>query len=783
MSRSSLARFAVVLTLGATILQGPNATSPSLRTPLITTELHAQEAATHRVHLPMVARNADLSIDPSPPWQPDADFVLGGPAWAVDIVDDVAFVGVGAHLLAYDISGDDSMPLLGASPPLTGNVRDVVVRDGYAFAAVSQMQAVTEHRGGLFVLDVRDPASIEVVAVRQLEKGATRIDLDGDRALLVDFDVFSNSSKYLTVFDISDPRAPYGIRQGGQLRPDAGDVVLHDETVYVCVGPLLMLDLGRATEPWILDDVLGRCARLAQLEPEGLLISVSDTSVLGVDSPAVQIFGTDDPFRPTLISETPLPAPPDITSWYKVSDVQAVGSTVYITGATDYVPGSSGSGGVLIELDVSDPISPIVVSARFDLAAGLAVDGDGGRVVIAGAHDGPDLTRSMSERFIEDRPHTLGSRIMYLTRDADGVFQPVETLDGPGTMLSTVECVGDTAYVFDMSSDLNYSTQRLWALDIGSDYPRTISAVESSPRLGILHEGPSSVAVSESGLFVEIGGAVSQYQMVDGRLERIGSVSDDGSIEVSGHHLFVATIEAALNVYDVAEPGEWPLIASIDLADEGRRFYSDFKMAERDGVLWVAATYGRPFESSIKLVDVSDPSAPVLDGELRIEEAFDAPKILKLAASDDSMWLLSSETEREPAHVAVRRLVASEETAEPQVIDHWASDLAPNSTVFPFAFAVRDGWGWFMSLRSDLEAGELFAMDSTADAGLRLAGVRDRPAAVSSRIGDFLTDARRISGGLSVAACGDRIFGTDFEGGMYGIDPERWLEGADENDR
>ena len=147
------------------------------------------------VYLPLVAaeidiQSGDIVREPSIPidWSADADFVLGGPAMTIDIEGDVAFVGIGAHLVAMDVSGDGESVTLGASPPLPGIVADVVVRDDLAFVAVSQRTVVAEDPGGLYVLDVADPSAPRVIGISPIVGGAIRLVVEVDQVLLLSWD-------------------------------------------------------------------------------------------------------------------------------------------------------------------------------------------------------------------------------------------------------------------------------------------------------------------------------------------------------------------------------------------------------------------------------------------------------------------------------------------------------------------------------------------------------------------------------------------------------------------
>ena len=694
---------AILITVGVIVISDAAPRFAPDRVPPTADEVHAQGTGEFHAHLPWTARNADISADPSPPWQSDADFVIGGPAWTVDVVGDIAYVGVGAHLLAYDISVEGSMPLLGASPPLSGSVRDVEVQDGFAFVAVSQIRHIPEAPGGLFVLDVHDPAAIDVVARRTWVGGATDIDINGERAVLVSMNGDVDNAIFLSVFDIGDPMAPQITNWSGRGSGQHGDAVFVGDMVYVCGEEL-------------------------------------------------RIFDPDSPSE----------------SWFSI---ESIGTSVFAAG---FAPGV---GGLLIEVDVSEPDVPRVVSSRSDMAVGLSVDGNSDLIVIAGAQDASGPTEFLHEKFDEGRLEVLGSRVTKLLRGEDRALREAAVVAGPGTLLSTVECAGDLAYVFEVSPKRD-GLDRLWALDSSSGHPETISSIPSNSLGDVLEEGPMTAQATGSDLYAEIGGRVTQYRAYPAA-QIMGTTEDDGVVAVSGGHLFVMTEGGVLNIYDIGAPGEWPLVGSLDFDGEKWSYLGPYAMVEHGGSLWVATTYAdRPFRTTVALIDVSDPTHPRLGGTLEIEEPYAGPKYLTLTVHDEVVWMLSSDEGR----ATVRRLTSDADDLTPRVLEQWGRSggtvVSLPFSAFPFSFAVQDDIAWFVSPAFLHGTGEVYAVERTAESGLRWAGGREAPAAVRAQSTDAFDNKSESYGGLSIAACGERILGTDLEGGLYGIDPERWLEGV-----
>ena len=763
---------AAVVVIGTVLRPDQHMAIPSAST------IMAQEAGTFRAHLPLVTRNVELPTEPPAPWQPDADFVLGGPAWAVDVVGDVAFVGVGAHLLAYDINGEDGMPLLGASPPLPGSVRDVVVRDGYAYLAVSQLRHIPEAPGGLFVLDVRDRTELSVVARRTWFGGATSVSIRGDRAVLASMDGWDSSyeNTFLTLFDIKEPNNPQVTRWGGRGSTDPGDVMFVGEAVHICSDRLGTLDPDGPPESWFPLDLREPCSAFALNDGGDLMITVSDSSTPDWSSPTIRIYSVTDPFEPVVIGETPL-IDPDVEARFDEIDIH----DVHVSGSSAVAIGyQTGVGGVRFEVDVSVPEAPVVVSSRFDVVAGLGLDGDEDRLVVAGVLDDADHQHWLSQLRKLTGLHPAGSQVSILRRDDDGALREKAAVDGPGTLLSTVECTGDTAYVFEVRPWRERSGDILWALDFGSGYPEAIASTVLPLELQVLDEGAARVAVDHHGLFATIdnrGGieTLSHYRVADSGFETVGPIDGGGMLAVGEGHLYVMTPQGSLSVYDISVSDGWSLLSSNDFEGALNGVYA---LVEHDDVLWVATSYRRPNVVTITLIDVSDPAAPTVMSSLEHEHAF-RNGYHTLSEFEGQVWMLSSD---EWGNAEIVRLTVDEDGLKPRISDSLATtfdyeDPLHHVYVFPFSFAALDNAAWFVSGGFLHGHGRVYAVERAGDEGLSLAVNRSAPAAVRAQSTDAFDTKSETTGGLSVAACGDRIFGTDLEGGLYGIDPERWLEG------
>ena len=188
------------------------------------------------------------------------------------------------------------------------------------------------------------PAAMDVVAVRTVDGGATKIDLDGDRVLvtgLADWAPFS-----LVVFDISEPLGPLrtGLYRDVYIR---GEALLRDQLVYSCPGELIITDLTDPPDPVVFPRIDAPCARMVRLEAVDLIAVVSDSASSDGDVPTVRILNVSDPLNPIVIGQSPLFTVDEYSADFTATDVSAVGLTIYVSGSVE------GIGGIVFEIDAS----------------------------------------------------------------------------------------------------------------------------------------------------------------------------------------------------------------------------------------------------------------------------------------------------------------------------------------------------------------------------------------------------------------------------------------------
>ena len=769
-----------ILSMSVMLATGPSATHDGVVSFRASGSVYAQPAASWSVHFPLAVRNSSVPLPDASdvPWTRDADAVIGGAAWAVDVVGDVAYVSVGAHVVAYDVSGDGEPMLLGASPPLPGRVLDVVVRDGYAFAAVFQNSPIGRRSGeppaGVYVLDVRSPAEMKVVTHRAIRDGVRDLDLDGDLLIALPGSRYWERLRDVSLFDVADPLNPRLIRQG-DFEQHWWSVTLVGDHAYLCnsvLDVLNVLDLNAPTGEWLIAEELAECRDATYIESSNHLVTVSQIASSSGDRgdddlPTLQVFDLDEPGRPALVGELPifeLEIGSEVSaSDHKIGGIQAVGTSVFVSGVI------KNNSPFLVELDVSEPSVPRLVSSRNDVAAGLAVDGYGDRIVVAGSSM-PIGSEHVIFGGIEDGDG-LRSAISVLARDEDGGLEVAAHLEGPSTVVSNAACHGETAYVFDSVG----SHDRLWAYDMNDVYPVLISMAElpfDDAPITAMHD---AVSVSEDGVFAAFDGAIRDVRWQDGRLELVETIEGSGALVRSGDHLVVAADDGILSVYDVSVPGSARRIGSVELPVVGRRNGGAYDLIEHKGSIWVLAVSpdGAPARAHLMVVQIDDPTRPTVSSSIETELEMESSFSAALAEDGDSVWVVTSYP------MTVGRYSMADDGSEPRLVA--SLDHRDGSHRWPWSvnFAASEGRIWLPSIGFFSGDGELIEVEAVDETMLRVASIRTAPAAMRARFQDTYDLLRDYNSFAGVSSCGGRIIGTKVVEGMFVGDPAAMPVAAD----
>lgn len=133
--------------------------------------------------------------DSSYGYQTELVWQYGGTLNAVDVIGDVAYASVGQRLVVLDISLPGEATVIGESEPLSVPLEAIEVQGGYAYGVYE----VANHGSWLVVIDIRDPARPQQVAIVETPGGARDLVVDGSYVYVADQD------EGIALFDISDP--------------------------------------------------------------------------------------------------------------------------------------------------------------------------------------------------------------------------------------------------------------------------------------------------------------------------------------------------------------------------------------------------------------------------------------------------------------------------------------------------------------------------------------------------------------------------------------------------
>ncbi len=168
----------------------------------------------------------------------DVGIYLGGDAWAVALQDTHVYVAVdGLGLVVLSMEEDPGAPTITGFCATTGHPRDVAVQDDVAFVATGE--------GGLFTVDVSDPADPVVLDNLITSMPVHHVAVNGDYA-------FGTDDDYFIVYDVADPRN-IGLVTSLHLRGPLRDLEVVDDFVYV-VDPyigLYVIDIAAPAHPTV----------------------------------------------------------------------------------------------------------------------------------------------------------------------------------------------------------------------------------------------------------------------------------------------------------------------------------------------------------------------------------------------------------------------------------------------------------------------------------------------------------------------------------------------------
>ncbi|PWB68537.1 MAG: hypothetical protein C3F15_16150 [Holophagae bacterium] len=511
-----------------------------------------------------------------------------GPATAVAVSGDNAYVGSGRTLLIADVS-DPSAPGLVGEVTFPGDVADVAVSGSYAYVAA----------GGLYVIDVSTPSA--PVVVGDYSTLGTAVAVAGDYAYVVG--VGLGLYTFLEVIDVSTPSAPIEV---GWVETTCGwaDVAVSGSYAYVVGwGGLNVIDVSTPTAPVVvgsLDGIDGRAVAVA-----GSLAYVAGYAGLAV-------IDVSTPSAPVEVGSVETPG--------RAQGVAVSGDDAYVAWGIEGL-----REGGLSAIDVSSPSAPVDNSyvSTPDWASAVAVSGGYAFVAAQEASlqviDVSPLSDFHWVGFLNTPRYSGGVAVSdgyaYVVGeglsviDVSAFWAPVEVgfvrAGDPIVTASSVAVEGGYAYV--ITKDIE-SHSGLWVIDVS-----TPSAPVGVGFLGLGGaQGAGDVAVSGSHAYV--AGGYAGLRIIDvsspSAPVEVGFVDTPGyaqGVAVSGSHAYVADGGAGVRVIDVSTSSTPVEVGFVETPGEADGVAVSGRYAYVVGHRWE----GTAWRGCLRVIDVHTPSDPV----------------------------------------------------------------------------------------------------------------------------------------------------------------------------
>lgn len=466
---------------------------------------------------------------------------------AVDVQEDVVYLGKGRSLVVLDVS-NPAAPDERGRVALPAQVRDIFAEGKYVYVA--------DREGGLRIVDASAPAHPVEIGAVAFEDRAEGLAKDGDYVYV------AARTAGLQVVDVSDPAAPKVV---GSYATDeqAADVAVSGELAHVAAtyGGHRIIDISDPTQPREIGSSIrdsydqGFAWGLAVKEPFVYVANV-EIGLRRVDIAEVDL-STENNKAPTvaLIQAVHRPADVTVAGAYAYLADQEAGMRMFYAGRQD----------TLFEvslLPTSGRVMDVAVSGNYAYAAAKSA----------------------------------GLRVI----DVSDPFDPTEVGSWDPDMYAVdVASVGTMAYVADRENGL-------WTVDLSDPkapvkkglYAGHVEQVAASGDHAYIAGGKDGlriVDVSDPARPREVGAA-------DAVEEAVG-------ISVSENYVMVAEKEAGVHIYDVSTPSQPKKVGDFEPNTTiSGRFYNN-PIATWKAVVSGSTAYVL-CDDGIRAVDISNPVSP-----------------------------------------------------------------------------------------------------------------------------------------------------------------------------
>jgi len=354
---------------------------------------------------------------------------IGGSTQAVAIQEDYAYIGTGVRLEIVDVSNPASGLIVGATEPLEGEVRDIVVNGDFAYVAAAG--------GGLNIINLSDPAQATV------QGGYDTLGYTESVTVAEHYAYLADGPNGLSIVDISNPAEPIEIGTAYELNY-VFDVAIAGHFAYLAAtgAGLLVVDVSNPAQP----------VELGSHDTPGYAygVTASGTSLYIADGwEGLQVFDISNPAQPKFMETY------NTTGW--AMDIAAVDAKLYVADAF---------GGLHI-VDITNAAKPTELGSYRvpdGHAQSLAISGSiayvadiyhGVHIVDVSIPNQPQRVAlyspmgyahavAVSDSYAYVASETYGFRVIDLAAPAKPREVNVLATDGPA---NTVAMSGNTAYV------------------------------------------------------------------------------------------------------------------------------------------------------------------------------------------------------------------------------------------------------------------------------------------------------------------------------------------------
>ncbi|MCB9854702.1 MAG: hypothetical protein H6818_03370 [Phycisphaerales bacterium] len=510
------------------------------------------------------------------------------PLGAFDTTGEATRTAIGDYSRLYVADGSAGLRILNVSDPgaptelgaFTG------VADAFDVYYSNSKVYVTDQNAGLRIIDVTSPTAPALLGAINTGGSAFGVKVQGTTAFV------AAGFNGIQLIDVSDPANP-ALLASLPLDAFADDVVVSDNIAYVsCIDEgLQVVDVSHPTALTL----------ISSLDTPGEAIGIAvanDVAYVADGTQGLQVIDVSSPANPVLLTT------------YPTTDIAA---SVKVVGDTAYV--AAGNAG-LWAIDISEPAFPELRALHHTsgLAGGLTID----RTIayVAELNDGleivnfPALTATLTGSFATQGDAVavcVQGTTAYIAEFGHG-FSVVDVSDPSNPVpLGSFETM-EQASGIAVANGIAYLTEEsdgLQIFDVSDPTAPVHLASYPSPLEAIDIEVSGSIAYLAEGVRLKVLDVSDPANPV-----QAGSISFGGpavnvfDAALSGTIVYLAAGPAGLMIFDVSNPGNPTPVGSLG------GFQNAVGVAVENGVAYVTDV----FAMDLKIVDVSDPSAPNLLG-------------------------------------------------------------------------------------------------------------------------------------------------------------------------